>query len=443
MKESYIAAIEIGSSKITGAVGYFTADGILQVLALEQEQSRDSVRYGIIQNPEEAATRVMRIIDRLNSHPAISPRKITGVYVGLSGRSMRSIPSDVNITFPEEVEITGEMLQRLREDAATIPLPPNHEILSIVARSYHIDGLETSSPKGAMGKSISAVFDIIIGRTELKRNILRALSERLDIEIRGMMITQLAASEIVLSDEEKRLGCMLVDFGAETTAVSIYRKGALCYFATLPLGGRNITRDLTTLSILEEKAEEIKRESGRAVAPETPSTLNVSGIKLSDVSNLVVARAEEIVANVVQQIAYAGLKEKDLPGGIVCIGDGAHLTGILELLSNISGLNARLFVQPSFIQPMEPRFKRHDAIECAALLYAGALTEEEDCLQLTTVEEDYDYDNSYISEQQQNVYEEEEYEERKPGRVGRFFSKLSSGFSNMFANTSDEDSELD
>lgn len=442
MKETYIAALEIGSSKITGAVGYFTEDRTLKILALEQEQSRDYVRYGIIQNPEEVASRISRIIDRLNSNPAISPRKISGVYVGLSGRSMRSISSDVNLTFPEEVEITGEMLQRLREDAASIELNSNQEILSIVPRSYHIDGLETTSPKGAMGKSISAVYDIIIGRIELKRNIIRSLSERVGIEIRGMMITQLAASEIVLSDEEKRLGCMLVDFGAESTAVSIYRKGALCYFATLPLGGRNITRDLTSLSILEEKAEEIKMRSGHAIAPETPSTLNVSGIKLSDVSNLVVARAEEIVANVIQQISYAGLKEKDLPGGIVCIGGAAHLNGILDLLSNLSGLNARLFAMPSFIQPAEPRLKRHDAIEAIALLYAGALTEGDDCLELPT--DDYEYvDDMHETpaEYVDDYYEEEE--EKKPGRVGRFFSKITTGFSNMFANTSDEDSELD
>lgn len=440
MNETYIAALEIGSSKITGAVGLFTADKTLKVLAVEQEQSRDSVRYGIVQNPEEVASRVMRIVERLNNNPAVAPRKITGVYVGLSGRSIRSVASEVNLIFPEETEITGDMLQRLRDDAAAITLDSNQEILSIVPRSYQIDGLETTAPKGAMGKSISATYDIIIGRTELKRNILRALQERTDLSIRDMMITQIAAADVVLSDEEKRLGCMLVDFGAETTSVSIYKKGGLCYFATLPLGGRNITRDLTTLNILEEKAEEIKTESGNAVAPETPSTLNLNGIKLSDVSNLVVARAEEIVANVIQQISYAGLKEKDLPGGIICIGGGAHLNGMLELLSNLSGLNARLFVMPPFIQPMELRGKRHDAIEAIGLLYAGALADGADCLELPT--SDYNIQDEE-DPALQTPYQDEEESEQKPGKMGRWGRWLGSKFSNMFANASDEDSELD
>ena len=436
MKESYIAALEIGSSKITGAVGRYTPEGTLQVLAVDQESSRDSVRYGIIQNPEEVAARVQRIIDRLNAHPGVAPRKINAVFVGLSGRSVRSIASDVKLIFPEETEITGDMLKRLREDAMAVTLSSNQEILSTVARSYQVDGQDTTAPKGAFGKSISVVYDIIVGRTELKRNIMRTLSERVGIPIRGLLITPLAAADAVLSDEEKRLGCMMVDFGAETTSVSIYRKGALCYFATIPLGGRNITRDLTSLSILEEKAEEIKCESGKAIAPETPSTLNLNGIRLSDVSNLVVARAEEIVANVIEQIAYAGLKEKDLPAGIVCIGAGAHLNGLLELMENQTGLNTRLGHLPAFIQPMESRAKRHDALQAEALLYAGALVNKEDCLELPAVEETETVEDPETETETQAP-------EPKPGRVGKLFRSISNSFSNIFASPTDEDSELE
>lgn len=436
MKEKYIAALEIGSSKLTGAVGTYDPESkTLKVLAVEQEESRDSVRYGIIHNPEEVASRVMRIIDRLGKNPAVAPREITGVFVGLSGRSMRSVSTDVKLFYPEDTEITGEILHNLRRDAADIDLDSNQEILAVVPRSYQVDGLETSSPKGAMGKSISAIFNVITGRTEIKRNIQRALTERTGLAVRGMFITPLAAADIVLSDEEKRLGCMLVDFGAETTSVSIYRNGGLCYYATLPLGGRNITRDLTTLSILEERAEEIKCESGRAIARETPSTLTLNGIKLSDVSNLVVARAEEIVANVVQQITYAGFKEKDLPDGIVCIGAGAHLHGLLELLENQSGLNARMGHLPPFIQAMEPKAKRHDTIQTAALLYAGALAAKEDCL--------------VLPEPEQPVPDEEETrtpakpKDPEDGKMGKFFRGISSRLSNLFGSNIDDDSELD
>ena len=82
---------------------------------------------------------------------------------------------------------------------------------------------------------------------------------------------------------------MLVDMGAETTTVTIYRKGCLRYFATLPFGGRNITRDITSLNVLEENAEDIKITSGNAIPRDTASSLNLNGVKLSEVSNLIVA----------------------------------------------------------------------------------------------------------------------------------------------------------
>lgn len=436
MKQAnYIAAIEIGSSKITGAVGFYSPEEHrLNVLAIEQEASRDSVRYGIIQNPEEVASRVSRIIDRLNDNPAVAPRKIKGVFVGLSGRSLRSIASDVEISYPEEMEITGGMLANLRQDATAIQLDSSMEVLATVPRSYHVDGMETSSPKGAMGRSITAVFDVIVGRTEIKRNIQRALTERAGLEVKGFVITPLATADVVLSDEEKRLGCMLVDFGAETTSVSIYRKGSLFYYVTLPLGGRNITRDLTSLSILEERAEEIKCESGRAVARENPSNLNLSGIKLSDVSNLVVARAEEIVANVIQQISYAGLREKDLPAGIICIGAGSNLNGLLELIENQSGLNARRGSLRSDIHTMESRAKRMETIQTSAILYAGARSGVEDCLETPKAD---------LPEPEVETDTEDPDVSPEPSRIGGFFNKISNRLSNMFAPPGDNESDLD
>ncbi|MCH5214024.1 MAG: cell division protein FtsA [Muribaculaceae bacterium] len=433
---SYVASIEIGSSKITGAVGVYSSERhSLEVLAIEQEESKDAVRYGIIQNPEEVAARVSRIVARLNESQAVAPGEVMGFYVGLSGRSMHSIPSEVQLHFPEETEITGEMLNRLKEDATTIDIGSNAEILATLPRSFQIDGLETTSPKGAIGKSIIATYDIIVGRTELRRNLLRALTERCGLQVKGVGVTSLAAANVVLSDEEKRLGCMLVDFGAETTSVSIYRKGALWYFATLPLGGRNITRDLTSLSILEERAEEIKCESGRAIPRETPSTLNFNGIKLSDVSNLVVARAEELVANVIQQISYAGLKEKDLPAGIVCIGGASNLNGLLELIENMSEMTARRGALRADIRTIDQRAKRIDTIQVAALLYQAALAGVTGCLQTPLPETE----EPAVPE---DTTETEGKEEPAPARTG-IFTRLGSRITNWFNSPSEDESELE
>lgn len=439
-EQRYVAAIEISSSKIIGAVGKIDSGRRLTILAVEQEECVDKVRYGIIQNLEEVSVRVARIIDKLNRKPLVAPRSISSVFVGLSGRSLHSVASEVKILFPEQTEITEAILNRLREDALTNSALHNVEVVDVIPRKYVVDKMETKSPKGSIGQSVSAVYDIIVCRRELTQNLTRTLVDKVGLGIDKFIVTAVAAGNLVLTEDEKRLGCMLVDFGAETTSVSIYRDGSLNYLATLPLGGRNITRDITSLSVLEEKAEEIKRTSGRAIR-ENHSTLNVSGIKLSDVSDLVVARAEEIVTNVIQQISYAGLVEKDLTAGIVCIGAGSNLGGMMELLENQSGLTAKMGHLPATIDIADMRAKKLEDIQVVSILAAGANSGDFECLQLPEMDPD---EGGYYGQTEYPEPEDEPEDEPAPRRRGGFMDRVRTGISRIFAPPGDsEESELD
>ncbi len=386
-EDRYIAAIEISSSKVIGVVGRTRGDGTVDIIAVEQEKHVEIVRYGLIQNPEETCQRIARIIDKLERKPSVTPRRIKSVFVGLAGRSVRSINTQISLNLPDDTEITNDIIDRLNQDALNTPVDASLEVVDVVPRSYRVGNFETLSPKGTVGNKIEATFDIIVCRPELKRNIIRVLHDKLNIEVAGFVVTALATSHLVLTSEEKRLGSMLVDFGAETTAVSIYKNGTLQYFATLPMGSRNITRDITTLSVLEERAEEIKITSGNAIAPDTPSTLNLAGVKLADVSNLIVARAEEIVANIIEQIRYAGLKEKDLPGGIICIGGGAKLNGLTDLLTRQTGLSAKIGRLPSYVHLDDAKAPSSEIAEVASVLYEGATLTDEQCLELPQKQE--------------------------------------------------------
>lgn len=437
-EQRYIAAIEIGSSKIIGAVGRIDASRRLTILAVEQEECLDIVRYGIIQNLEEVSVIVNRIIDRLNRNKLVAPREITSVFVGLSGRSMQSISTNVKILYPEQIEITEEVLRRLREDALSNSALHSKKVVDVIPRTYIVDKMETKSPKGSLGRSVSAIFDIIVCRQELINNLSRTLEDKVGLRVDKFVVTPLATANLILTDEEKRLGCMLVDFGAETTSVCIYVKGGLNYYATIPLGGRNITRDITSLSVLEERAEDIKKNSANA-RKDKPSQLSVSGIKLSDVSDLVAARAEEIVTNVIQQISYAGLSEKELAAGIICVGAGSNMRGILELLENQSGLNARMGHLPSAVETVELKGKKFEALQVVSILYAGGVSTDVSCLELP----DLDDAGNYPSEGEEGD-DDFKSPSKGGGKKNGFFDSMRNRFSRFFAPPVDEEeSELD
>lgn len=439
-KERYIAALEISSSKVIGAVGIIGKSGQLEIVAVEQEKSTDTVRYGQIQNTEETYNLCSYVLERLERRTSIAPREITGVYVGMSGRSLRNIPVNVSLNLPDETEISDKIIGRLREDALAADIDTSLEVIDAVPRIFKVGKTETHRPVGMMGNGISATYDLIVARPSIQSNLRRVIKDKLNLDIKGIVVTPLATGYVVLSEQEKKLGCMLVDMGAETTTVTIYSRGNLVYFATLPLGGRNITRDLTSLNELEEKAEEYKINFGNAVAPSVPSQVSVGKHKQADISNIVVARIEEIVANIVEQIRYAGLTENDIPEGIVLCGGAARLNGLMDLMGRQSGLRIRMAHLPQFIRMDDNNGQGMESLQVSAIMYVGSEKTEDECLELPRETDLPDMSGDEPDEPEVKPKEKKRGEKRGFG----FFGKARNVVAKMFTPIDDEEGdELD
>ena len=440
MNERYIAAIEVSSSKIIASIGKTKGTGSLEMIAVEHEATPEGcVRYGIIQNLEETSSAVSRLFTKLEQRQAISPRKIKSVIVGLGGRSLKNITKEVTLSLPEDTEITDDILARLQDQAIRSAIDNTLEVVDAVPRVFKVGNSQTSSPKGMVGNHISGIFDLIVCRPELKRNIRRTITDKLHMEVDGFVVTAMATGHLILTPEEKRLGCMLVDMGAETTTVTIYQKGALHYFATIPLGGRNISRDIASLGVVDTKAEEIKITSGNAMAENNVPNLNINGLKLSEISNMVVARSEEIVANIIAQIEYAGIKDSDLQGGIVCIGGGFRLKGIMELLENESGISVRRGILPEYVRIEDPRATGAEIAEVASVLYAGATLSDKESL--------YTPERAAMPANGVLPFDSDEINQpKKPQGTQKtkpsFLERMGKRISDMFSSSEDDDTEL-
>ena len=137
-EDRYVAAIEISSSKIIAVVGKIRPSRELDIIACEQEKGVESVRYGVIQNLEETSLRLQRVIDKLQHRPGVTPRIIKSVFVGLSGRSLRTISTTVSRNLPEETEITDEILASLRADALSTAIDSSLEVIDAIPRTFTV-----------------------------------------------------------------------------------------------------------------------------------------------------------------------------------------------------------------------------------------------------------------------------------------------------------------
>ncbi len=103
MDDKTIIALEIGSSKICGAVGTVSPDGVLTVKIVEEEALIDCVRYGQVSNIKVAAGSVERILRKIQNR--LGSRRVQCVYVGIGGRSLSSISAEVERKMPPETEV--------------------------------------------------------------------------------------------------------------------------------------------------------------------------------------------------------------------------------------------------------------------------------------------------------------------------------------------------
>lgn len=375
MEQRSIVAIEIGSSKLKGAVASVDSSGAMTILAVEEIPATNNVRHGRVQNVTEVSSGLNELIRKLENNPAVSPRKISAAALPLGGRSLASISASASLQINKEIEIVDETVSRLKKEAVR-DVVTNKNIEAIIPRNFWVNNVQAKNPVGIFGRNLRAEFTLMACSNENRRNLERLKIDGIEAAGIRYFLRPLAIGELVLTQTERQLGCALVDFGAETTTVSIYKGDALCFLSTLPLGSRLITRDLVAgLNITEERAEAFKTGHGDAIASESDDT----DANSREINAYVHARAGEIAANIINQIVLSGYKTADLPEGIILVGGGARLRNFGALLAAQGKIQVRAAALPPTLQFRSAVERSAANIDVVALLAAAAAAGMPEC----------------------------------------------------------------
>lgn len=329
---NFIAAIDLGTSRLTGIVGVKKESGAFTVIAHEVEESAGCIRRGGVFNIEETAAKIKSLVRALEKN--LEGGRIDKVYIGVGGQSLHTIDHSVYKEFSEEVMVTDDIIDMLLEDCRAYK-PPLLDVLDIVYPSYFLDRKMEPNPVGVPCKRIEGRFKLVVGRPSIRKLIETSIVEKAGVKLAGILISPLASADVVLMDHEKELGCALIDFGAGVTSVSIYKSGKLQNMTVIPLGGNLITRDLTSLQMVEAEAERIKIVYGSAIADkDDPTVIQVNAIdgygqdmRLAEINFVIEARAKEILENV-----FAVLEANE---GLGLLGSGIVITGGASYLRNL------------------------------------------------------------------------------------------------------------
>ena len=335
----FIVAIELGSTEITGIAGKKNADGSLNILAYASEKSADCIKKGVIYNLDKTTQKITSVIKELENKLQAGIKK---VYIGVGGLSLRSIRNTESRQLGDDTRISQAIIDSMMQNNLDIPLL-DYEILAVEPQEYKIGNNLLTEPVGTTANGIEGNYLNIIARPSVKQNIRQCLSHT-GYDIAGFIISPMATADAVLTTNEKRSGCALIDFGADTTTVSVYKNNILRHVCVIPLGGNNITKDITSKQIEEDDAELIKLRYASAYTEHKEgeevqdSELTIDGkftIQSRTLEDIVEARVNEILNNVFNQIKLSNYSDS-LMAGIIITGGMANMPDIDKAITNIT-----------------------------------------------------------------------------------------------------------
>ena len=348
-KSNYVAAVDIGTTKIVSLIGRINENKKLEILGMSKTVSK-GVKRGVVLNIEETVTAIRQTVEEAEKQSGI---QFTDVFVGIAGQHIKSIKNRGYINLgADRDEIVQKDIDALIADMYNIPIDLGEEIIHVLPQNYIVDS-ETGvkNPVGMSGRRLEANFHIVIGQIASAKNIEKCVN-RVGLRVDQLILEPLASSAAVLTDDEKEAGVALVDIGGGTTDVAVFYDDSIRHTAVIPFGGNVITKDIKEgCKILHRQAEALKTQFGSALGDLAPDdkVVTIPGINgrepkeisFKNLAYIIQMRMEEIIDAVMFEIENSGCMDK-LSAGVVLTGGGALLKHIAQLVRFHTGMDVRI-----------------------------------------------------------------------------------------------------
>ncbi|HIF43867.1 MAG TPA: cell division protein FtsA [Dehalococcoidia bacterium] len=348
-RDTFYTAVDIGTDKITSIMARVGTEGELKVLGTGVVTSQ-GINKGRIENIVEVQEAVAASLGEAQRY--IGNGVPTGIYASVTGSHLTSLNTREEVGNPDDVgDISSKLLDRLLRGSFP-DVGPDQEVLHVIPTGYHVDGMSgIRNPVGLHGNLVEVEAHVVMGDSVILKNTVKAI-ETNKATVKSMVLHSLASAESTLTGDEREMGVVLVDIGGGTTDLAIYRQGHPWYSAVIPVGGSQLTRDLSVaLKTPLYMTEEMKIKWG-SVMPEMVASddevviPSFQGQPKHSLSRRILcepleARMLEIIKMIVLKVRQSGLREFPA-GGLVLTGGGSEMTGLSDLVLKVLGGQVRI-----------------------------------------------------------------------------------------------------
>jgi cell division protein FtsA len=376
-KERYLAALDIGSSKTCALIADIE-NGSSRFLGMGAAESKGS-RKGLIVNLDAAVSSLRRALEEAES---VANVPVESAVVGIAGSHVRGVNSRGGIPLGARLrDIEKEHVRRAVDAARAITLPEDREILHVLPQDFLVDHQDNiRDPIGMVGQSLEVNVHIVTTSITATQNVVTAVN-RAGVVVSDTALEPLASAEAVLTQDERELGCCLLDIGGGTTELIVYSGGVVRHSGGVAIGGDHFSNDLAVgLRTPIPEAERIKREHGCASRELLTDDQSIQIASVGDrpprtvfvrmLNEIIEPRAQELLTLVREDLKRAGL-DAQIPAGLVLAGGGARLKGLAELAERTFSLPVRC-AAPHGLEDMPEELSQPEYATVVGLLLYGA-----------------------------------------------------------------------
>jgi len=376
-KDKYLVGLDIGSTKTCVLIAEI-ADEQVKFLALGAAESK-GLRKGLIVNLDSTVSSIRRAVEEAES---VANVPVDSAVIGVAGGHVRGVNSRGGITLgnrPRDIE--RDDVRRAIDAARNISLPEDREVLHVLPHEFIVDAQDgIRDAIGMVGQKLSVNVHLVTSSIAATQNLVTA-ANKAGILINDTVLEPLASAESCLTQDERDLGCCLLDIGGGTTELIVYGGGVVRHTGAIPVGGDHFTNDLAVgLRTPIPEAERIKRRHACAAASFLKDDGAIEIASVGDrpprtifahmLTDIIEYRAVELLSLIRDDLQRAGL-DAQIPAGFVLAGGGSRFHGLDELAEQAFHLPVRI-AEPKGLADLPEQVAQPEYATVIGLVLYGA-----------------------------------------------------------------------
>jgi cell division protein FtsA len=347
-KDKYLVGLDIGSTKTCVMLAEIDGEQV-RFLALGAAESK-GLRKGLIVNLDSTVSSIRRAVEEAEG---VANVPVESAVIGVAGSHVRGVNSRGGVSLgPRPRDIEREDVKRAIDTARNISLPEGREVLHVLPHEFLVDAQEgIRDPIGMVGQRLEANVHVVTASSSATQNLVTA-ANKAGILINDTVLEPLASAEACLAQDERDLGCCLLDIGGGTTELIVYGGGVVRHTGAVAIGGDHFTNDLAVgLRTPIPEAERIKRHHGCAAAALLRGDGSIEIASVGDrpprtifahmLTEIIEPRAQELLALLEDDLERAGM-DRQIPAGFILVGGGSRLIGLEDLIEHSFHLPTRI-----------------------------------------------------------------------------------------------------